>query len=610
MYRYVAIIGESGAEDLKKSLFSKLQRLRSINDTWRVIYQSDSLIVVDNSGEEGATRRHYLSNGQGIIIGHLFYPKPNGSKNCVSRSVGTIIPDDDSENILKTNGTWLIEEFWGSYTAIFKERHGEVTVVRSPFGQPSCYYCQVDGENIIFSDPACLEMIDKRNINIDWENAIYYLKYPYTLNNTTAIEGVCKLQPGQSVTLYRGKKEIKTVWDPTKFYDNMINDDINHIKSVMKNIFFSCFGAWSSTFHKSLLQLSGGLDSSLVAGGMAALPNKPDIICLTAYHHSLSSDDERDYARITAKRANYPLLEEKILSTDINTEIYNNLYMRPDPVLINPGNQFWARVIEIANQHEVDSIMTGDGGDGLFGALKNNAAALDYAYDNGITADILKVTMRSARLADISIWHSLWQVTYLLMTRNVGKFQIGKGQVMSWGISSHVAKYLGELDFPLPWSKTAQSIPPGKFGQISDITGVSEYYSFSPDLPFIEIIQPLLSQPLAEFCLRIPYHLHQVDGRERGLARQVFSDILADEVRLRRFKSGGGAVPNDALGQKREFFIKFLLDGVLADRGFIDKDAISSAGLVGSISPEQVVRIMQLTSVEAWARNITRNMSE
>lgn len=131
----------------------------------------------------------------------------------------------------------------------------------------------------------------------------------------------------------------------------------------------------------------------------------------------------------------------------------------------------------------------------------------------------------------------------------------------------------------------------------------NEYFNPAPEVNFLEPLSPLLSQPIVENCLRIPLYIHQLNGKERGLARRVFAEFLADPVRLRQFKSNGSPFYLEMISTHRKYFLNFLLDGVLAQKNLLNNSEIEKVMMDPSCAKaENYIRISHIANVEAWAR--------
>jgi asparagine synthase (glutamine-hydrolysing) len=117
-------------------------------------------------------------------------------------------------------------------------------------------------------------------------------------------------------------------------------------------------------------------------------------------------------------------------------------------------------------------------------------------------------------------------------------------------------------------------------------------------------VSPLISQPVVEAALRIPGYLHCRLAQDRAVARAAFADVLPTEILNRGSGKGGPDLwAKDVVERNTEFLREFLLDGVLVQRGLLDRTKVDSA-----LSPRiakstaMVGDIFAKLYIEAWVR--------
>ena len=128
---------------------------------------------------------------------------------------------------------------------------------------------------------------------------------------------------------------------------------------------------------------------------------------------------------------------------------------------------------------------------------------------------------------------------------------------------------------------------------------------FSRQAP-LEMINPLLSQPVVELCLSIPSWKWIKGGRDRAVARQAFSNMLPDAIVTRRTKGGPSAFYRQIVEHYRDAMRERLLGGELARRGIVDRVAVEA--FFASPIDEQghaYVRVLDLSDAEAWVTQRT-----
>lgn len=117
-------------------------------------------------------------------------------------------------------------------------------------------------------------------------------------------------------------------------------------------------------------------------------------------------------------------------------------------------------------------------------------------------------------------------------------------------------------------------------------------------------LSPLVSQPLIEFALRIPSHLHMEGGTDRAVARAAFADDLAPLVVNRGLGKGTPDLwLKQLVARNREFLREFLLNGMLVNQGLLDRRKVDTA-LAADVSGGRIFisDVLVQSYIEAWLR--------
>lgn len=606
-YNYLAIYTREQSTRTLAMRANFLTKISKALNPWRTVHEDDKLIVLDQPDASRNAKVHRLTHDKGIILGYLFTPKPDGSNTEPSLQAPQMLSESDSRQIVDSKGLYLNQKFWGSYIA-FISGQNEWHIIRGPFSNMHCFCVEMGGLFIFFSDVRVLRLIDRCYFSVDWHFAAQFLKYTAPWTASTSIKGLLSLQHSQAFTVSPKRLDNWRFFDIENVYRGPLHTSTADLMNKLRNITFSTVESWSRVIPGALVHLSGGFDSSLLTGCLSRSRNIPNVSCLTYFYDANSYNDERAYARLTAHRAGFELLEHELQPDSFDFSIYEHLSLIPDPVPINPDWRMPIRTQSIMDHKGLTAVLSGTGGDGIFGAYRGNMAAMDYAFEHGFNASSLKVAMRSAEVSNTSLWKALSAMVAAKFGHD-GEYSAWLHDPESnWGINPEMARYIDEHRIIAPWDNGAKPIPPAKKLQLLEVMLILHHYSLADDLPVLEEIRPFLSQPIAEAWVEVPFYLLQYDGRERGLARKAFSDCLAPEVRLRQLKTVGGAAFDEAIKSNRRFFAEFLLDGVLMKQKILDRSALER-GLSGpaEMTPTNYARLLLLAGAEAWARSWARS---
>src|SRR5690606_13563984 len=116
-------------------------------------------------------------------------------------------------------------------------------------------------------------------------------------------------------------------------------------------------------------------------------------------------------------------------------------------------------------------------------------------------------------------------------------------------------------------------------------------------------IFPLLAQPVVEACLAVPSWLWVAGGRDRAVARTAFYMELPTSVSERRSKGAMDAFCARTFDINRARLRPFLLDGLIANAGLLDRDAIDTYLAHPFASRDRdFYRLLPIIDTELWAR--------
>jgi len=135
---------------------------------------------------------------------------------------------------------------------------------------------------------------------------------------------------------------------------------------------------------------------------------------------------------------------------------------------------------------------------------------------------------------------------------------------------------------------------------LARIQGTIDGYS-RMDVPLL--VNPLLSQPLVEFCLSVPSWNWIAGGENRSIARRAFESSLPEVLLKRTSKGTPNSFAFEVVDRNRKRLRDHLLDGRLAQHGLLDLAAIEEV-----LRPDQPMkgfshmRLSFLAEAEAWSR--------
>lgn len=538
------------------------------------LFETDRLIV---AGPRTAAHL-VLPDGAGLIWGRLF-----------ERMTSWRIKDEDGLRNASAPFEQFVERYWGGYLAI-REIGGIVEILRDPSGAIPCYHARLGDACIFTTRIALLTDAGLIRPGIDWTIVTQSLVFQDLRPARTALRGVDELMPGTSARFVPHRTEIDTVWTPWRWAAReseigSLNDAVELVRRAAMN----CISAWGQSFEYPLLELSGGLDSSIVAAVLAKANRNTHCVTFAAIE---GDPDETPYARAAAQALGVTLevLQPDTALVDVTRSSAHDL-PRPSARAFSQAHDAGLRAI--AERHGSDAFFSGGGGDNVFAYLRSALPVIDRWNDG--SGGVLKTIAEIAQVTDVSFWKVMVaSVQRGLRLRSAHRW-LKRDRFMS-------ARALHDLPFPHghPWIDAPATILPGKRVHGLGLIVIQNHLEGFDRLQDAPIISPLLSQPLIEACMAVPTWLWCAGGENRAVARKAFADLLPPVVIERRSKGAFDTYSSRVFDANRSAICEMLLSGALARQSLIDTAQLESVLAQGTVSKIDVVRLLELVDVEAW----------
>lgn len=569
---------------------------RAADAHWRPVYAAKAALLpgfaTSASGEgfllASEAQTLVVSDGRdtGAILGSLF--RQSGEAGAVTLSA------PEMGSILASRGAALIERFWGAYVAILPNSAGGTHVVRAPFGDLACYHMNVPGGVLVASDAALLLGCAGMAPEFDWATIAAHLIAPDIRRRTTCLAGIEELAGGDRLTAGKGLR-VDTLWTPWSFVRReRPRVDASVAFSGLREAICHAVAARTAALDATVLLLSGGLDSSIVAASLAQAGRRCTAVTMVTRD---AAGDEREHARATAGHLSIPLLEI-VRDTSVIDIACSAAAGLPYPTERSFSQATMRAARSAAASTGATAIVHGGGGDNIFCAIQSAAPVADLILAGSRGAGLLRLIRNIATLAEVTNLAVLRQGLDRLWRRGPAYRWPAITTLLSPDGLSHLGTALDH-----PWLQPPRSALPGSAAHIALVLGAQSVVQ-SPDAAAgIPSIAPLLAQPIIETCLAIPSWLWFDRGRDRAAARHAFSPLLPEAVAWRRSKGAMDSFIVEIFEANRHRLKPFLLDGGLAASGLIDRDAL--ALVLDDRTPTRgldYARVMLFADVEAWLR--------
>ena len=436
-------------------------------------------------------------------------------------------------------GDDCVKHLRGMFTfAIWDRKRQRLLAARDRFGKkPLNYYW--DGQRLIFGSEikSILEAGIPREINSIALDE--YLVYGYVPTPNTLFKGVLKL-PAAHILIYEdGHISTKRYWD-LPFTPTCQDDEATAIERTRALLKDAVQVRLMSEVPLGAF-LSGGVDSSVVVGLMSQMMSQP----VKTFSIGFEEDDfsELPYARKVAKH----------FGTD-----HHEFFVRPELISVLP-QLVWAfdepfadasmlptyYVSKLAREH-VTVVLTGDGGDEIFGGYKHYERELSINHIPALIRSLLKYgsMLMPDGMRGRNRLRNMGSDLATRFAQSYTRYPFGSRPSM------YDSEYFAHVRDHNPYE---QHIREFRTAQQLDIMAQMQYVDSRIYLPddilvkvdkasmfnSIETRTPMLDQQLVEYVSSLPSTIRTRNGVLKDLLKKVAADMLPAEI-LTRPKQGFG----------------------------------------------------------------------
>ncbi len=569
----------AGPPEAMRTLMARLAAAQQLSGIRQLDMKPGLLALAD-----GRTLTIVPASGHAVLIGWVRPRGPEKQARDVTERIEALAGPDDLAG--------FVEDYWGSYALILGTNGGSHMVFREPSGEVPVFHSEAGGLQLYFSDVETARSVGAVIGKPDPDFARHWLSFPYLRTERTGIANVRELLPGTCREVpERGRAErTRLIWNPWRFAakDARISN-FGEAADALRKETLATMGARPLPT-PTLLQLSGGLDSSILAASLSATGARFEAVNFA----TLAPDgDERFHARAVAEKCSIALTELVERDDPMDLALPAEKILRPG---INPVLLSFRKALEAhAQKLGADTLLDGAGGDNIFCYLTTTAPVVDAFQDRGFRKGCEAAGFVAA-LAGATLWSILKMAARKRIRGHARPYWKRDGSFL------RTEALLMKADRH-PWLDAPAGTSIGKCEHVEAIVHIQHFLDRRSSIT-LGASHPLLSQPLLELCLRIPSWLWIQGGRDRAVARAAFRDLLPAQVLNRRLKGSLESLFFRALGSGRAQLRPLLLGGELRRLGIIDAAAVEEALKDGAELPGMAyVRLTEIAALELWLRS-------
>ncbi|MDQ8027452.1 MAG: asparagine synthase-related protein [Brevundimonas sp.] len=454
----------------------------------------------------------------------------------------------------------MMARFWGRFIGLRFDGQGRLDgLLRDPSGALDCIAWEHEGLILACSHARdwLLERL-RPDWRIDVERLGQALHDPLAGAGGLLIQGPVAVAPGAAQPLPLST-EPEVLWSPAQIAWRSLDPEPTpeEARARLRAAVDEAVGGFAGLPGRLAAEVSGGLDSSLVAASLVRSAQAPVALWLNAYGETPESD-ERVQAKAVGDGLGFVVHHAPHATRRLSPEALEaRAEFRPNVALLDtPHDEAWADLILRSG---ADALLTGKGGDSIFVQAPSTEVFIDLWRAKGWRALLSPDMAELAASNEISLW------TMAAAARREARSPLAP---TTW---DH--PILTPLPRPLarhPWLEDCEAFGPAKTFQIAGVADSVSHNSPTALSDRVDVRNPLGAQPVVEACLALPTWTLTVGGRDRGLARAAFRDRLPAVVLDRRSKGDMTRLYSRLIVDNLDLLRPWLIEGRLAALGLID----------------------------------------
>ncbi len=521
------------------------------------------------------------------IVGNLF--SGGGPARDWPRPTGT------TEEDFRAWCATVLTRCWGSYILLHHESDAPtpLTIFADPVGMRDWVSWRHHGVRIVTCDPDYwLRHFPSAELALDLAEIACLVAHPAEAAEAQPLGGITHLQRGAVTRIGPAGIRSERLWTPREFSSpRMPQGDPEALAQLVDD----CVAAWSASGDSIIMELSGGFDSAMVAASLAQAGRVP--LAAFSFFSDQPAGDERRFSRAIAARLGIPNRELPLITRALDDD-----QLAASAIGIRPGigSTTFFHDIPVAAEGEAlgaRMLLTGRGGDALFFQHPTPFVAADPWLPSQRKSKARIEAL--ARWCRCSVWTIARHIWMPEMIRDEGDA----------AASPFAAKPSARR--PSRWAGPLEGLSRAKRMQIGAIASDRMAFGPSHGAKAMQVVHPLLSQPLIEYALGQSVMALTDGRRDRALAREAFATRLPASVVERRGKGSLGPFFGRVLALSADRLRGELLEGALAEAGLIDRPALEAALDPGHLMQQDCYTdLLALIVIERWMRRWQERLAQ
>lgn len=489
----------------------------------------------------------------------------------------------DTEVIIAAYAKWgpaCLQHLKGMFAMVIWDRkEKELFVSRDRFGVKPLYYYDNNGTFLFASEIRAIlasELVERR---LNKEGLHDYLMFQSVITPATLIKDIQQLPAGHYMIRREGKSEIKKYWGLTDGGTAINEQSYDQIKAKVRELLYKSVERRLVSDVPLGTFLSGGIDSSIIAGIMAETnPNQTNAFTIA---FDEANYDESEYAELIAKKFNLNHTKVTLRPNDFLQELPIALDAMDSP----SGDGLNTYVVSKAiRKSGIVVAMSGVGGDELFAGypiFKQHLQLQKYRslFRLGLPIRSVVGSLLPGHNSKLSRLKQLLQLQRIEISDLYPLFRqiLSPSDIKKLTRIGADEKFSGYLQYTLDKNRDALR----KYGLISQVS-IADYLGYTQHILLkdmdqmsmassLEVREPFFDTELVEYVLKVPDQ-YKLGKNPKNLLVDASHPVLP-EVIINRRKQGFVLPYEHWIRNELSTFCKTKINS-LANRPIFNKKAV------------------------------------
>ena len=526
----------------------------------------------------------------------------------------------DTETIIhlyEEFGEAAVQHLRGMFAfAIWDGVNQRLVIARDRLGIKPVYYT-LSNEGVLHFASEIKALIEARAVKpeLNYDALADFAANRYTSGDETLFRGVRRLPPGHTLVWQEGRVEIKRFWDVSFAKHESPLSDREYVEQF-DQLFTESVRLRLMADVPLGMFLSGGIDSTAIAGVMSKLVSDPIKTFSVAFAEREAN--ELEYARMAARAFKTDHHEIVVSPQEFFDALPAMVYQEDEPIA-HPSSIPLYFVSKLAADH-VKVVLTGEGSDELLAGYDKYRKtiynlSLGRAYNSVVPSALRGVVKQAIESGSgaLAVRQKLAR-TFLCVPSDIESIYFDNFSVFSRErqrslFTAETRTRMGESD---PYRTSLALMGEADAVTMLDQLLAADMKTYLHELLMkqdqmsmaasIESRVPFLDHKLVEFAARLPERMKLRGLTTKYILRQAMADKIPAEILTRKKMGFPVPVGSWLRGEFRPLLDEYVLGARAMERGIFEPDFVRKLVARHEAGENHAERLWMLMNFEIWQR--------